>query len=87
MEHSIDVPAVIRPFIIGKGGAKIQELQAKTYTSIKVPNTDADVEGQGIEYDDEAMISVTIQGDKMGVLAAEELIRKIVKERVCLLPL
>jgi hypothetical protein len=78
----VSVPAVIRPFIIGKGGSKIQELQTKTLTNIKVPQADA-VDTSAGEYEDDAVIDVLIEGDADGCAQAAELINKIVKERVC----
>lgn len=81
MTSRVSVPAVFRPFIIGKGGSKIQELQQKTLTNIKVPPNDA-VDTEASEYADEAMIDVVIEGDSEGCAKAAELIAQIVKERV-----
>ncbi|KAI5849828.1 hypothetical protein BZA05DRAFT_474833 [Tricharina praecox] len=79
--RSVSVPAVTRSFIIGKGGSKIQELQQKTLTNVKVPQYDAADMGAA-EHEDEAMIDVLIEGDSEGCEKAAELITKIVKERV-----
>ena len=78
----MSVPAVIRPFIIGKGGSKIQELQARTLTNIKVPQSES-VDIESGEYEDDAVIDVIIEGDSEGCRQAAELVEKIAKERVC----
>ena len=84
MVREVSVPAAIRPFIIGRGGAQIQELQAKTLTNIQVPPVKAvDTEAGG--YEDEAVIDVVVEGDAEGCALAASLINKIVKERVRLL--
>ncbi|KAA8892775.1 hypothetical protein FN846DRAFT_626516 [Sphaerosporella brunnea] len=77
----VSVPAVIRPFIIGRGGSKVQEMQAKTLTNIKVPQADF-VDAAAGEYEDDAVIDVIIEGDAEGCALAIELINKTVKERV-----
>jgi hypothetical protein len=77
----LSIPAVIRPFIIGKGGSKVQELQAKTLTNIKVPQSE-NVDTEAGEYEDDAVIDVIIEGDIEGCALAADLIGKIVKERV-----
>lgn len=81
MARKVSVPAAVRPFIIGRGGAQIQELQAKTLTNIRVPPADS-VDNQAGEYEDEAVIDVIIEGDAEGCELAASLINKIVKERV-----
>ncbi|KAF8538636.1 hypothetical protein BDD12DRAFT_884670 [Trichophaea hybrida] len=79
--RKVSIPAVIRPFIIGKGGSKVQELQAKTLTNIKVPQSE-NVDTEAGEYEDDAVIDVIIEGDIEGCALAADLIGKIVKERV-----
>ncbi|TGZ79534.1 hypothetical protein EX30DRAFT_321075 [Ascodesmis nigricans] len=75
--HTVSVPAGVRPFIIGKKGAKIQELQTKTGTNIKVQ---AQADDQ--EIPDDYPINITVEGDGDGVAEAVRLIQLIVSERV-----
>ncbi|KAF8246719.1 hypothetical protein K440DRAFT_650721 [Wilcoxina mikolae CBS 423.85] len=79
--RKVSIPAIIRPFIIGKGGSKVQELQAKTLTNIKVLQSET-VDTEAGEYEDDAVIDVIIEGDIEGCALAADLIGKIVKERV-----
>ncbi|KAI5778188.1 hypothetical protein EDC01DRAFT_377807 [Geopyxis carbonaria] len=77
----LTIPAVIRPFIIGKQGAKIQELQTKTSTNIEIPRSQpADIPSG--EYEDDAVIEITIEGDNEGCAEAARLIQNISNEKI-----
>ncbi|KAG0132704.1 hypothetical protein HOY82DRAFT_643280 [Tuber indicum] len=77
---TIEVPAIVRPHIIGKAGIKVQELESMTATRIKVPQLQAS-DGPAAEYDDEDTIDITIEGDEYGVTIAVHKIKEIVAER------
>jgi hypothetical protein len=81
VSKTIQIPAVVRPHIIGKGGSKVQELEGSTLTKIKVPQQSTSEAPTG-DYDDEVMIDVVIEGDEFGVAAAIARIKEIVGERV-----
>lgn len=79
---TIQVPAVVRPHIIGKGGSRIQELERETLTHIRVPQQNSsEAQAPVGDYDDEIMIDVVVEGDEFGVASAIERIREIVGER------
>lgn len=80
-QESLTVPALIRPHIIGKQGSKVQELQNKTFTNIKVPPPNPE-DMANIEHEDEATIQILIEGDSQGRREAIALINALVAERV-----
>lgn len=80
VSRKVTVPAAIRAFIIGKQGSKIQEIQGKTFTNIKVPQNQPDAAAG--EYEDDIQIDVTVEGSIGGVAEAIAIIQKIVSERV-----
>ncbi|KAL7267107.1 hypothetical protein RUND412_010318 [Rhizina undulata] len=77
---TLNIPAIVRPHVIGKGGSKVQEIESASGTKIKVPQSTQDVTTVG-EFDDEATIEVTIDGDENGIAVAIEKIMAIVGER------
>ncbi|PWW72596.1 hypothetical protein C7212DRAFT_224523 [Tuber magnatum] len=77
---TIEIPAIVRPHIIGRAGTKVQELESMTATRIKVPQLQAS-NGPAAEYDDEDTIDITIEGDEYGVPIAVHKINEIVAER------
>ena len=76
-KRKLQIPAGVRPFVIGKKGAKIQEIQTKTATKLTL-QTQADDQ----ELADDDLIDIDIEGDAEGVQLAIDLIQKIVSERV-----
>ena len=76
----IPVPASIRPYLIGKQGSKIREIQTKTGAQVKVPKSEENMQAQG-EDDDDAMIEVVIEGDALSAGMARQEIEAIINER------
>lgn len=70
----VPVPASVRPYIIGKGGAKIQEISKISGARIQVPRQE---EGE----DDDSTIDVLIEGNALTAEMARREINKIVNER------
>lgn len=83
MTQTIQIPAIVKPHVIGKGGSKVQELERDTFTKIRVPQQSTSEAPVG-DYDDEVMIDVVIEGDEFGVASAVVRIKEIVGERVSL---
>lgn len=74
----------MRPYIIGKAGSKVQELEKATLTKIRVPPMQVS-DSPPAEYDDEETIDITVEGDEYGVPTAVSKINEIVAERVSLI--
>jgi transcription antitermination factor NusA-like protein len=70
----VSVPASVRPYIIGKGGAKIQDISKRTGARIQVPKPE---EGE----DEDTMIDVLVEGNTLATKLARREIDSIVKER------
>ncbi|KAF2741839.1 hypothetical protein M011DRAFT_472723 [Sporormia fimetaria CBS 119925] len=68
------VPASVRPYIIGRGGAKIQEISKRSGARIQVPKQDE-------AEDEDSMIDVVIEGNALTIKLAKHEIDHIVKER------
>ncbi|KAF1953210.1 hypothetical protein CC80DRAFT_151862 [Byssothecium circinans] len=74
LDITYPIPASTRPFIIGRGGAKIQEIQKRTGARINVPKQE-----DGEDEDD--LVNVVIQGNSLTVEMARREIEAIVNER------
>ncbi|KAF2641070.1 hypothetical protein P280DRAFT_468737 [Massarina eburnea CBS 473.64] len=74
LEIAYPIPASTRPFIIGRGGAKIQEIQKRTGARINVPKQE-----EGENEDDE--VKVVISGNSLTAEMARREIEAIVNER------
>ncbi|PVI02859.1 hypothetical protein DM02DRAFT_670264 [Periconia macrospinosa] len=74
LTHNYAIPASTRPFIIGRGGAKIQEIQKRTGARVNVPKQE---EGE----DEDTMVNVLIEGNSLTVEMARREIEAIVNER------
>jgi transcription antitermination factor NusA-like protein len=70
----VPVPSSVRPFIIGRQGAKIQEISKRTGARIQVPK-------QEPGEDEDAMIDVVIEGNALTAEMARREIEGIVNER------
>ncbi|KAF2009448.1 hypothetical protein BU24DRAFT_358013 [Aaosphaeria arxii CBS 175.79] len=70
----VPVPASVRAFIIGKGGAKIQEIQKRTGARVQVPRQEAAEE-------EDSLIDVVIEGNALTAEMARREIEAIVNER------
>lgn len=74
LTQKISVPASVRPFIIGKGGAKIQEIQKRSGARVQVPKPEA-----GEDEDDN--IDIVVEGNAVAIKIAMYDINRIVNER------
>ncbi|KAF1995369.1 hypothetical protein P154DRAFT_347671 [Amniculicola lignicola CBS 123094] len=70
----VPVPSSVRPFIIGRQGAKIQEISKRTGARIQVPR-------QEPGEDEDTMIDVVIEGNALTAEMARREIETIVNER------
>jgi transcription antitermination factor NusA-like protein len=64
----------VRPYIIGKGGASIQDIQKRSGARVQVPKQEA---GE----DDDTMVDVLIEGNALTAEMARREINKIVNEK------
>ncbi|KAF2117152.1 hypothetical protein BDV96DRAFT_571649 [Lophiotrema nucula] len=74
LSFKVPVPASVRPYIIGRGGAKINDIGKRTGAKIHVPKQE-----DGEEED--SMIDVVIEGTALTVEMARREIEAIVNER------
>lgn len=72
----VPVPASVRPFIIGKGGATIQAIMQRSGARIQLPRPAPD---QVFEEDD--TVDVEVRGNPLSCSVARQEIEKIVNER------
>ncbi|KAF2275343.1 uncharacterized protein EI97DRAFT_501939 [Westerdykella ornata] len=70
----VSIPASVRPFIIGKGGAKIQEISKRSGARIQVPKPEP---GE----DEDTIVDVIIEGNALTNKMAKHEIDNIVKDR------
>ncbi|KAF2680883.1 RNA binding effector protein-like protein Scp160 [Lentithecium fluviatile CBS 122367] len=70
----VPVPSSVRPFIIGRQGAKIQEISKRSGARVQVPK-------QEPGEDEDSMIDVTIDGNALTAEMARREIESIVNER------
>lgn len=78
----MEVPASIRPFIIGSGGRNLKSIMEETGTQVQVPKREGNTEDSVVENgQDEALIALDIYGDVTGCSRARALIQAIVSER------
>ena len=77
----VSIPASARPHIIGKQGAKIQEISKMSGARIHVPKT-----GDAPSADDDDEIDVIIEGDAVASNIAFEQIQKIVNTKAANAP-
>jgi hypothetical protein len=73
------IPQACKPFIIGKQGSMIKQLQEKTGARIQIPKTDDSK--PAVDEDDDAMVNITVEGNALSVAEAQKEINKIVSER------
>jgi hypothetical protein len=72
----VPIPASVRPYIIGRQGATIQDISKKSGARVQMPKQ------EDIPADDEdALIDIAIEGDFLATGTARQLIEKIVDER------
>jgi predicted PilT family ATPase len=77
-------PSSVLPYIIGKKGANLKNIQESTGVNIKVPKRE-DMETTSIVADDESeedLVEITIEGIDAAVSKAKEEINKIIDEKV-----
>ena len=75
----ITVPASVRPHIIGKQGAIVQDIIKKSGANVQVPKLDETT--NQIDEDDDLSIEVLVEGDPIAAEIARREIEAIVKER------
>ncbi|KAK9719344.1 hypothetical protein K7432_004879, partial [Basidiobolus ranarum] len=71
---NFDIPARCLPHVVGRNGAKINEIKEDTNTKIDLGRPED-------ENDDDAMVPVVIQGTKQGIEAAREAIMAVVEDQ------
>lgn len=69
----LSIPASVRPFIIGRQGAKIQEISRRTGARVQIPKHDVE--------DEDTEIDVIIEGNALTAEMARREIMSIVNER------
>ncbi|KAJ3291754.1 hypothetical protein HK104_005822 [Borealophlyctis nickersoniae] len=81
--QSISIPASVRPHILGKGGANLRALTARTLTNIQIPRErgDENIPVTDELQEDEPEQEVIITGDFEGVEQARKEIEGIVAQR------
>ena len=77
-------PASVLPFIIGKKGVNLKNIQELSGANVKVPRRE-DVESVSVTADDEneeELVELIIEGIDTAVSKAREEIQKIIDEKV-----
>ncbi|KAJ5173105.1 K Homology domain type 1 [Penicillium capsulatum] len=74
----VPIPTSVRPHIIGRQGAVVQDIQTRTGARVQVPRVD---ESAAVDDDDSNTIDVLIEGDAVAAEMARREIEAIVKER------
>ncbi|ORX98161.1 hypothetical protein K493DRAFT_280708 [Basidiobolus meristosporus CBS 931.73] len=77
-EHShtlnFEIPARCLPHVVGRNGSKINEIKEDTSTKIDLGRPED-------ENDEDALVSVAIQGTKEGIAAARDAIMEVVEDQ------
>lgn len=79
-------PSTVLPYIIGKKGANLKNIQENTGANVRVPKRD-DMEVSSVVADEEGeedLVEITIEGIDAAVSKAKEEITKIIDEKVFL---
>ena len=80
-ETQVPIPMSARPYVIGRQGATIQQIQKQTGARIQVPRIDDGALGNKFEDDDGQIVMVTIEGDALAAQSAASAIEAIIRER------
>ena len=75
----VPIPVSVRPHLIGKGGANIQNIMQQTGAKIQVPKTEE--ASKADEEDDSSTIDVEITGDPIAVGEARRKVEEIASSR------
>jgi hypothetical protein len=77
-------PSSVLPFIIGKKGVTLKNIQENSGANVKVPRRE-DLDGASVIVDEEGeedLVEITIEGIDAAVSKAKEEISKIIDEKV-----
>ncbi|KAL4402923.1 RNA binding protein [Malassezia pachydermatis] len=82
VQLSMLIPAALRPFVVGAGGKNIKAITEQTGVRIHIPPRSKDLP---MEENEDPLLGeqteVTIEGDEVNALEAQEMIHAIVAER------
>ena len=76
----VPVPLSVRPYIIGKQGAVVQDIQKRSGARVQIPRAEGTA-FPNVDDDDSLTIDVTIEGDAVAAEMARRDIENIINER------
>ena len=76
----VPVPLNVRPYIIGKQGAVVQDIQKRTGARVQIPKAEGTA-SPNVDDDDSLTIDITIEGDAVAAEMARRDIENIINER------